>query len=177
LSRPGAPPPYDPETVVVGAVGRPHGLSGELWVRLYNVGGEAFTDAASVILDRDGTRRSYDIEALRPAADAVLIKLVGVDDRDAAAKLTLSLVRVARSTLPPLDPGEFYVEDVVGCAVERDDGADLGTVVGTFWNGAHDVMTVVAADGRERMIPVVTEFVVAVDAPGRKIRVRWDDHD
>ena len=42
----------------------------------------------------------------------------------------------------PLEPGEYYVEDVIGCAVDDENGAPLGVAVGTFWNGAHDVMIV-----------------------------------
>jgi 16S rRNA processing protein RimM len=168
-------PPYDPETVVVGAVGRPHGLRGELWVRPYNAGGDALDGVGRVVLDRDGVRTAYDVQAARPAGDGVLVTLAGVGDRDAAASLTLALVRVARADLPPLEPGEYYVEDVVGCTVFREDGTLLGSAVGTFWNGAHDVMTVVDASGHERLIPLVPDFVLAVDGPGRKIQVDWED--
>ena len=169
--------PYDPDTVVVGTVGRPHGLRGELWLRPYNVGGGALLDVGSVLIDRDGTCAPYAVESARPGGDGVLMKLHGVDDRDAAAALTLALVRLPRAALPPLEPGEFYVADVVGCAVHAADGRPLGSVAGTFWNGAHDVMTVVDDEGRERLIPVVPDFVLAVDAQGRKIRVEWEDDD
>lgn len=160
---------------MVGAVGRPHGLRGELWVRLYNAAGDGLDGVATVLIDRDGARTPYALEAVRPAPDAALVKLAGVDDRDAAAALTLGLVRVRRADLPPLGPGEFFVEDVVGCAVFREDGAVLGSAVGTFWNGAHDVMTVIDDAGRERLIPLVRDFVLAVDGPGRRIRVNWED--
>jgi ribosomal 30S subunit maturation factor RimM len=50
-------------------------------------------------------------------------------------------------------------------------------VQGTFWNGAHDVATVVAGDGTERLIPLVPAHVLSVDVSGRKMRVRWDDDD
>lgn len=168
-------PPYDPETVVVGAVGRPHGLKGELWIWSYNPGGDALEGVRTVIIDRDGKRLSLTVESARPAPDGVLVKLSGVDDREAAAALTLGLVRIPRAALPPLEPGEFYVEDVVGCGVFRADGSALGQVVGTFWNGAHDVMTVVDAAGREHLVPLVGDFVIAVDGPGRRIEVSWDD--
>jgi ribosomal 30S subunit maturation factor RimM len=46
--------------------------------------------------------------------------------------------------------------------------------VGTFWNGAHDVVTVAGPDGREHLIPLVPDFVLSVDPAGRKIIVRWD---
>ena len=67
--------------------------------------------------------------------------LAGVDDREAAAALTLGEVRVARAACRRSEPGEYFVEDIVGCAVESDDGRPLGVVSGTLWNGAHDVAT------------------------------------
>jgi 16S rRNA processing protein RimM len=117
------------------------------------------------------------VVACRRVNDGFLIRLEGIQDREAAAALTLSEVRAARAALPPLADGEFYVEDVPGCAVEDEAGRPLGTVQGTFWNGAHDVVTVVAPDGVERLIPLVAAHVLSVDVAGRKMRVRWDDDD
>jgi 16S rRNA processing protein RimM len=168
---------FDPETIAIGVVGRPHGVRGELLLRPYNTRDSALEQLDSLILERDGVRTEYQIESLRGAAEAVIAKLAGIDDRDAAAALTLSLVRVPRAALPPLAPGEYYVEDVVGCAVVDRDERPLGVAAGTFWNGAHDVMTVEGGDGRERMVPLVPEFVLEVDAPRRKIRVDWHDDD
>ena len=113
----------------------------------------------------------------RRVNDGYLVRLDGVPHREAAAALTLSEVRAPRAALPPLGPGEFYVEDIPGCAVEDESGRPLGTVQGTFWNGAHDVVTVVGPDGVERLIPLVPAHVLAVDAPGRKMQVRWDHDD
>ena len=76
---------YDPETVLVGVVGRPHGVRGELLLRPYNPRGSAFDDLETVILERDGVRTEYGVESLRPAADAVIAKLAGIDDRETAA--------------------------------------------------------------------------------------------
>ena len=112
--------------------------------------------------------------ACRPVEGGYLLRLADVESREAAAALTLAEVRVPRTTLPPLAPGEYYVEDVPGCAVEDEAGASLGTAVGTFWNGAHDVMTVAGPEGREHLIPLVPDFVLSVDVAGRKIKVRWD---
>jgi len=169
--------PFDPETVVVGILGRAHGVRGEISLRLYNEGSDALDGVSSLILERDGVRTTHALEGVRPGGQGLLVKLEGIDERDGAARLTNSVVRLPRSALPPLAAGEFYVEDVVGCAVFAGDVA-LGTVGGTFWNGAHDVMTVVdAAAGRERLIPLVPDFVLAVDAVARRIEVRWDDDE
>ena len=168
---------YDPETLSVGVLGRPHGIRGEIYFRPHNPQSRAFDEIRRLSVVQDGKSRVYEVTSMRPVADAYIAHLEGVDDREAAAALTLAEVRVARASLPPLEAGEFYVEDVVGCAVESEDGRPLGVVRGTLWNGAHDVATVEDADGGERLIPLVADFVLSVDAPARKMRVRWDDDD
>jgi 16S rRNA processing protein RimM len=171
------PSEYDPETLPVGVLGRPHGVHGELILRPHDAGGRGLDGIRRLLLVIGGRTVPYDVAGLRPVSGGYLVRFAGIADREAAAALTLAEVRVPRTALPPLAPGEFYVEDVVGCAVEDEAGRSLGVVKGTFWNGAHDVATVIADDGQERLIALVPEFVVAVDAPGRNLRVRWDDAD
>jgi 16S rRNA processing protein RimM len=168
---------YDPHTLSVGVLGRPHGIRGGIYFRPHNPQSRAFDEVTELVIVRDGQSRIYEVTSMRPVADAYVAQLAGVDDREAAAALTNAEVRVARAVLPPLEPGEYFVEDVVGCAVEHEDGRPLGVVRGTIWNGAHDVATVDGPDGREHLIPLVPDFVVGVDAPARKMRVRWEDDD
>jgi 16S rRNA processing protein RimM len=149
-------------------------VSGELSLRPYNPHGRSLGSLRRIVVVRQGLRQEREVVACRPVEGGYLMRLAGVGDREAAAGLTLGEVRVARTSLPPLDPGEYYVEDVPGCAVEDEAGRLLGVAIGTFWNGAHDVVTVSDSDGHEHLIPLVPEFVLTVDAPGRKITVRWD---
>jgi 16S rRNA processing protein RimM len=150
-------------------------VTGELSLRPYNPQGRSLAGLRRVIVVRAGRREEHEVTACRAVEGGYLLRLAGVADREKAATFTLGEVRVLRTALPPLEPGEYYVEDVPGCAVEDEAGRPLGVAVGTFWNGAHDVLTVADAEGRERLIPLVPEFVLTVDAHGRKIRVRWDD--
>jgi len=168
---------YDPETVVLGAVGKPHGVHGEVWLRPHNVHGRTFEGLRELILVKDGVATTRAIASLRLAEGGALARLVGVDTREAAAALGLAEVRARRAALPPLGPGEFYVGDVIGCEVFHEDGRALGVVASTFWNGAQDVMVVAGPGGAEELVPLVAQFVVTVDAPGRKIVVAWDPLD
>jgi len=149
-------------------------VHGELALRPYNPRGRALADLRRILLVRQGQAEAREVVACRAVEGGYLLRLAGVDSREAAAALTRAEVRVPRASLPPLAPGEYYVEDVPGCAVEDAAGVPLGMATGTFWNGAHDVVTVAAPDGGEHLIPLVPDFVVAVDAAGRKITVRWD---
>jgi 16S rRNA processing protein RimM len=169
--------PYDPDTVVLGAVGKPHGVNGELWLRPHNVHGRSFEGLREVLVVKDGAATPYAIVAVRAAEGGALVRLAGVTTREAAAALTLAEVRARRSALPPLAPGEFYVEDVAGCQVFHESGRALGVASSTFWNGAQDVMIVTSEGGAEELIPLIPQFVVTMDAPGRKIVVSWDADD
>jgi 16S rRNA processing protein RimM len=149
-------------------------VRGEIALRPYNPRGRALAELRQILLVQEGRRQAREVVACRPVEGGYLVRLDGVETREAAAALTLAEVRVARAALPPLASGEYYVEDVPGCAVEDEAGGPLGVAAGTFWNGAHDVVTVSAPDGREHLIPLVPDFVLAVDVAGRKITVRWD---
>ena len=168
---------YDPETLTIGLLGRPHGVHGELILRPHDPSGRALDGARELLLVSGGKTVVYAVAALRPIAGGYLVRVGGIGDRDAASALTLAEVRMPRAALPPLGPGEYYVEDVIGCAVEDEEGRARGRVRGTFWNGAHDVATVVADDGSERFIALVPDYVLAVDTPGRRLQVRWDQSD
>src|SRR5262245_33662242 len=113
---------YDPDTLSVGVLGRPHGIRGDVYFRPHNPQSRAFDDVTELVLVREGESRLYDVTFMRLVADAYIAHFDGVDDREGAAALTNAEVRIARAALPPLEPGEYYVEDVVGCAVETEDG-------------------------------------------------------
>ena len=174
---------YDPETLPVGVLGKPRGVNGEMFLRPFNpASGWGWLDddaPDSLLLERDGRRFSQRLRSCRTAGagDRLLVAFHGVTTPEAARALTNSVVRIPRAALPPLGPGEYYVEDVVGCDVVNTENQPLGTVAETFWNGAQDVMVVVAAasgGATEHMIPLVPDFVQTVDTPGRKITVTWD---
>ena len=171
--------PFDPETVVLGVVGKPHGVHGEVWLRAHNAHGHSFEGMRELLLVRGGVTTTHAIVGLRLTPDGALARLAGVETREAAAALTLAEVRAKRAALPPLEPGEFYVDDVIGCQVFHEDGRALGVVASTFWNGAHDMMIVTGPGDppTEELIPLLPQFVAMMDAPGRKIVVRWDGVD
>jgi 16S rRNA processing protein RimM len=168
---------YDPDTLAIGVLGKPHGVRGEIALRPFNTVGviRALTPATSevVFLVRDGKTSQARLRVCRAAGDHLLLAFDGVDSLDAARALTHSEVRVPRKALPPLGPGEYYVEDVVGCDVVNAADQRLGQATGTFWNGAHDVMAVNSGTG-EMLIPMVPAVIITVDASARLVRVDWE---
>lgn len=172
---------YDPDALLIGVIGRPHGLQGETSLRPYG-GTSDLGGIAALMLEQRGHRVPWRVRSLRRTRDGWLVRLDGIESREAAEALTNAPVWVSRQALPPLGPGEFYVEDVVGCRVETEEGQALGMVEGVFWNGAQDVMTVGAGPGASAetepvLIPVVPAFVRMVDPAEGRVVVAWEGHE
>jgi 16S rRNA processing protein RimM len=154
-----------------GVLGRSHGFSGELILRPYNAGClrlDRLPLPLAVTMGQPGEPAPLAIVSARKFSDGFLVKLEGIASRESAAQLAGRELRISRAALPPLGEGEFYVEDLVGCVVNDIHGNVLGTVMGLFWNGAHAVLSL---SDNERLIPVVPEFIVAVDVSKRVVTV------
>jgi 16S rRNA processing protein RimM len=115
----------------------------------------------------------------RPHGKALVARLAGADDRDAAARYVGADVAVDRGCLPEPEPGEYYWADLEGLQVRHRDGRVLGRVAQMLGTGAHDVIVVRGApDGdreREILIPFVPGvFVLGVDLEAGVIDVDWE---
>lgn len=170
---------FEPDReIVVGRVGRPHGLKG--WCRVWS-----FTEPQHELLEyptliaRHGVRRSTlkiaDIQA--DARDrTLLLRFEGFDDRDAVQALGSAELLVRRAEMPAPAPGEYYWADLEGLEVRNRQGISLGTVDHLLQTGANDVL--VLRGERERLIPFVQgQVVLEVDIAGGRMQVDWHPDD
>jgi 16S rRNA processing protein RimM len=140
----------------IGFVARPHGVRGELRVVTHD-------PASTTLLDVDTIHVGgveYRVEQARAVQGAFLVRLAGVGDRNQVELLRGKPVAVARELIP-LEEGEVFLADLVGCEVVREDGRPYGTIV-ALETGAQDRLVI--HDGEiERLLPLVPEFVIDVD--------------
>jgi 16S rRNA processing protein RimM len=110
----------------------------------------------------------------RAQGKGIVATLPGIDDRDAAAALVGSDIRIPRAALPPAAPGEYYWADLEGLEVVTMQGVPLGRVSHLVATGANDVLVI--RDGvRERLVPFLPgQFVTEVDIQGGRVVVDWD---
>ena len=110
----------------------------------------------------------------------IIVKLKGIDDREAAQILANVEIGVDLSVFPELEEGDYYWHDLIGCSVVNLDGYTMGTVTEMMETGSNDVLVVKAntkdAFGKqERLIPFLYEQVVKrVDLTTKIIKVDWD---
>jgi 16S rRNA processing protein RimM len=159
----------DARWIPLAEVARPHGLRGELRLRLYNRDSDLLRTLDEVLLRfPDGEEQEVSVDGARRADDAILIKLFSVDDRNRAEELRGAVVCARRRDFPPLEPGEFYACDVEGArvVVEGPDGEqrDLGRVRALRSYPTTDVLVVDATDGGGPWeVPLVGDVVRSLD--------------
>ncbi|MDQ3105075.1 MAG: ribosome maturation factor RimM [Actinomycetota bacterium] len=154
--------------VVVGVVGRPHALRGEVGVELRTDEPETRFAVGAVLRvrprgPRATTTRRLTIRSARRHGARLLVGFDEVTDRTAAEGLIgARLVVDVGVGERPSDPEEFYDHQLVGLAARTSDGAEVGTVAEVRHLPAQDLL-VIAGDGGTHLVPFVTALVPTVD--------------
>lgn len=149
--------------VPIAEVQRPHGVTGELRVRLYNEASDLLLQKPQVVLRlADGSERTVRLAAVRPNNQVLLVRFEGVVDRNGADALRGAIVSVPRELLPPPEEGEVYLCDLEGARVVEGE-REIGKVVGIRNFPTCDALVVARPDGTSIEVPVLPAFVVSAD--------------
>jgi 16S rRNA processing protein RimM len=143
--------------VTVGKVGRPHGLGGAFVVERPSEDEARF--AVGAVLHVDGSRLRV-TESKRGGGGRVVIKLERSVERGAA-------LQIPKAELPPPDPDEYYVFQLVGLEVVEDGGRSLGRVVDVAGYPANDVLELEGG----LALPMVADCVREVDLESGRVVV------
>jgi 16S rRNA processing protein RimM len=162
--------------VAIAEVARPHGVQGELRLRLYNEASEVLLGKPKVRLVTGAGVREARIKTARRVPGALLVRLDGVNGRDEAEALRGASVEVARDLLPPPQEGEHYVCDLEGCRVHVA-GADVGVVVAVNSYPTCDALVVERPDGSRVEAPLVDTTLEGVDLEQRIVHLRSMDEE
>lgn len=148
--------------ILMGEIGRPHGVRGLVRVRSYAASPEGLT-AYGPLFDAAGRR--FDLTLLTPD----LARIEGVRDRDAAARLTGTKLYLPRAALPPPGEEEFYLADLEGLAAWTEAGESLGHVRAVEDHGAGAYLVLTGPP--ERLVPFTRACVPVVDLVERRLVV------
>ncbi|UDG79649.1 ribosome maturation factor RimM [Candidatus Steffania adelgidicola] len=168
------------EPLVVGKIGSVYGIYG--WLRVFS-----FTEKSEQILDyqpwfikRGSKWYPIELECWKRQNQDLIIKVTGIQHREAAMPLTNFEIIIDSIQLPNLDSGEYYWKNLLGCQVITVNGYPLGEVMDLMATGANDVLIVktnckYTCNAQEHLIPFLNEHVVKkVDLMTKIIEVDWD---
>ena len=168
------------ETIVVGRIGKPHGVKGEVSV-------EPRTDepdrrfAAGAQLKTQNKRPDSEHRAPVPSiltvagtrwhSGRLLVRFEEITDRDGAEQARGTLLAIPLDPDErPADPDEFYDHQLVGLSVVTTDGRAVGELREIVHGSAQDLL-VITTEGPDVLVPFVSALVPEVDVPGRRIVV------
>ena len=158
----------------IGQIVAPHGVRGD--VRIY-----PDTDFPKRFLKMKYgyiNGKKYEVESARLHKRVVLMKFVGVDDRNAAELLVKKDLQVPREDLVPLKKGQHYIYDILGSAVYDLQGHELEKLTDVLRTGSNDVYVVTADDGKETLLAAIPDVIKSIDEGEKKIVVdppEWVD--
>ncbi|MCG2794462.1 MAG: ribosome maturation factor RimM [Actinomycetia bacterium] len=164
--------PGEDELLVVGMILRPHGVRGAVVVEAISDFPGRFLPGSRLLLETSATFRDVVVNSSSPHKGRLLVILEGVDDRDQAERLRGCHLWISARQVDTLGEGEYWIHELIGMNVLREDGSELGRVRDIALRDVQDILTVARPDGREFQVPFVGEFVRGVDTGNRTITVR-----
>ncbi len=162
------------DIVVLGRLADPYGIQGWLWLYPFGDDPLSWADMPVWWIAREGEPwRECRLKSLKAHSNGVVVLLDGVADRTTAESMKGVLVGAPREALPKTDKNEFYWTDLIGLDVINAADERLGKVVGLIETGANAVLRVLGDDQVERLLPLVSAVVLAVEKEVGQIRVEW----
>lgn len=158
--------------VVMGRIVAPYGVKG--WVKVVPDTEliDGLLDYKTWQLGKGTDWRAIKLKSGKVHNDVLVVKLEGINDRDAAFACKGQQVAVPRDALPVLDETEYYWSDLIGLAVKNQQGVDFGKIADVFETGANDV--IVVKGEVDRLVPFTEQTVVEVNLEKQTMLVDWD---
>ena len=164
--------------VVMGRIVAPYGVFGWLKIVPDTEAFDGLFDYDTWWLGKGDDWREYQVETAKVHNDVLVVKLAGIDDRDAAFACKGKQVAVPREQLPEPEDNEYYWSDLIGLNVKNQQGVDFGSIIDVFETGANDVLVVKRDDApknEERLLPFIAAVVLEVDLEAKTMLVDWDE--
>lgn len=162
--------------VLVGRIGKPHGIRGEVTVDVRTDEPERrFVDGAVLRATppRESGRAQSDLTVTRARwhQQTLLLTFAEITDRTGAEAWRGTLLHAdVDAAATPEDPEEFYDHQLVGLSAYDVAGTPLGEVTAVV-HGAQDLLTIRTPEGRDALVPFVAALVPEVDVEGGRVVV------
>ncbi|BAJ30968.1 MULTISPECIES: ribosome maturation factor RimM [Kitasatospora] len=156
--------------LVVGKIGRAHGIRGDVSVEVRTDEPELRLGPGAVLLTDPAAIGPLTIESGRVHSGRLLLRFAGVKDRTAAEALrgTMLIAEIDPEETPD-DPDEYYDHQLIGLDVVLADGTPVGELTEVIHLPYQDLLTVQRPDGTEVLVPFVEQIVPVIDLDEQRV--------
>ena len=152
------------DKIIVGKIGKARGLDGTLKI----IPLTDFEGRFDNLTEIEVGGKMLQVEKVQHIGNEIFIKFENITSREIAKTLTNKFLTVPRAEAAPLDEGEFYIFDIIGCEV-FDGDKNIGKVENVLKTGSNDVFQVVGET--EFLIPALKSVIKQIDIANKKIIV------
>ncbi|MDD6207331.1 MAG: ribosome maturation factor RimM [Clostridiales bacterium] len=155
----------------VGVISNTHGIRGEVKVFPTTDEKERFDDLEYVFVDTGKEKIRLDIQNVKYFKNMVILKFKGFDDINEIEKYKGSDLLITREQAVPLEPGQFFLCDVIDSTVVEENGNPVGILTEVLTTAANDVFVVKMENGKEVLLPVIEDCVKQIDLEQKIVTV------
>lgn len=156
----------NPHYLILAEVVRPHGIRGEVRVRLLTDYPERITEHPQLYLGKSAdelTAVTYTPERIRLQQGFGIFKFVGFDKRDDVEAWRGLFLMVPLEDAIPLEDDEFYTYQLIGVTLFTEDGREIGAIAEIMETGANDVYIVRGSEYGEVLVPDIPDMWIELD--------------
>lgn len=151
------------DKVLVGLITSAHGIRGTVKVYPYTDSPDRFNTIQRVYIEGDDALRA--VEAASVQKNMALVKIQGVDTRNAAEGILKKKLFIPFEDRKPLEKDQFFIDDLIGLTVSTPSGDVIGELTDVMTQHGNDILVIDTEKG-EVLIPFVKAFVRSVDQGG-----------
>lgn len=151
----------EPKFLLVGEIIRPHGIRGDLAMKIMTDHPNHLLSLKTVYLGSD--HQPYQIKLIRRHKTGMLLRLKGISDRDKAETLRKLRVYIHIADAVPLEDGQYFLYQLEGIQVITDTGQTLGRFTDYIETGANDVYIISSDTGEQILLPAIPDVIKHID--------------
>ncbi len=155
----------------IGQIVNTFGIKGMVKVKPFTDNIERFSNLEKIYIKNKSGQTEYKIQEVKYHKNMVLIKFEGIENPEQADLLRNSYLIVDRETEEPLEPGRYYIVDMIGLDVFTDDNEYLGKLEDIYNTGSNDIYVVKNELGKQVLLPAIEDVIKSIDMDNKKVIV------
>ncbi len=159
------------EYLEVGQIVNTNGLKGLLKINPFTDDITRFERLKTILVDHKKELLEFEIESVRYQKKQVLLKLKGIDTIEEAEKYREDYLKINRNKEEKLPEDTYYIVDLIGLDIYTEGGELLGKLDDVFSTGSNDVYVVKNSEGKQILLPAISDVIKNIDLEQKKIVV------
>lgn len=159
------------EFIEIGQIVNTFGVKGELKINPFTDDITRFDDLDSIYVLNKNSKVEYKIEQVKYHKNIVIIKLKNIDTIEQAEILKGCYININKKDAIKLEEDTYFISDLIGAKVYTDSDELLGVIDDIYNTGSNDIYVVKNENGKQTLIPAISDVVKKVDVSNKKIIV------